>query len=150
MDISFRLNQFTWVKFVKKWAWLSPAAITASKRGQSKSMYITSHNVLWNPRPFLIVSNLKLAKFPRLHWTIPDASPESFLSCSIELRSGLTKLTWFILASAHNRWFVKEGHIGYWTKLTSLDENEWKSIVWNLSFLEMTPCLYTVVQHELG
>ena len=36
------------------------------------------------------------------------------------------------------------------TKLTDLlDENEWKPIVWNLSFfLEMTPCLYTGVQYE--
>ena len=37
------------------------------------------HNVLGNPRPFLMFlmeTNLKLSKIPRLHWTSPDASPE--------------------------------------------------------------------------
>ena len=39
-------------------------------------MHVMSHNVHVNPRPFLIESNLKLSKIPRLHWTIPDESPE--------------------------------------------------------------------------
>ena len=39
-------------------------------------MHVMSHNVNVNPRPLFMESNLKLSKISRLHWTIPDASPE--------------------------------------------------------------------------
>ena len=35
--------------------------------------HVTSLNVLGNPRPFLMESNMKLSKIPRLNWTITDA-----------------------------------------------------------------------------
>ena len=38
--------------------------------------HVTPHNVLGNPRPFLMESNLKLSKIQRLRWTTPDASLE--------------------------------------------------------------------------
>ena len=43
---------------------------------RSNQKHVTSHNVLGNPRPFLMENNLKLLKIPRLHWTILDALPE--------------------------------------------------------------------------
>ena len=43
---------------------------------RSNWKHVTLHNILGNPGPFLMESNLKLSKIPRLHWTIPDASSE--------------------------------------------------------------------------
>ena len=53
-------------------------------------MHVTPHNAIGNPRPYLMESNLKLSKIPRLHWTIPDASPElikQLLNYRIEIRA---------------------------------------------------------------
>ena len=54
--------------------------------------HVTPHNILGNPRRFLMENNLKLSKIPRLHWTIPDASPELIqqLLYRIEIRPYLT------------------------------------------------------------
>ena len=118
---------------------------------RSNQKHVMPHNVLCNPHPFLMESNMKLSKIPKLHWAILDALPELIqqLQYSIVLRSGLTNLTWFVLASAHTCLPHQRGT--YWL-LDELNlfrlELEWKPIVWNLSFLEMTPCLYTGVQHE--
>ena len=43
---------------------------------RSNQKHVTQQNVLGNPRPFLMESNLKLSRIPRLYWTIPGASPE--------------------------------------------------------------------------
>ena len=71
----FRLNQFTWVKFVQK----TDMTLSCSNNcfiPRANQKHVTPHNVLGNPRPFLMESNLKLSKILRLHWTIPDTSPE--------------------------------------------------------------------------
>ena len=43
---------------------------------RSNQKHVTPHNVLGNPRQFLMESNLKLSKISKLHWTITDASPD--------------------------------------------------------------------------
>ena len=68
-----RLNQFPWVNFVKTGMILYCSNNCIIMR--PNRMHVMSYNVHVNPRPFL--SNLKLLKIPRLHWTIPVASPES-------------------------------------------------------------------------
>ena len=116
---------------------------------RSNQKHVTPHNALGNPHPFLMESNLKLSKITRLHWTIRMRRQSSSNNCSIVLRSGLTKLTRFVLVSAHT-WLPRQrGTYRFldeenWLRL----ELEWKPIVWNVSFLEMTPCLYAGVQHE--
>ena len=59
---------------------------------RSNQKHVTPHNVLGNPRPFLMESNLKLSMIPRLHWKIPDALPEltKQLIYRIEIRAYLT------------------------------------------------------------
>ena len=56
---------------------------------RSNQKHSTPHNVLGNPRPFFMESNLKLSKKPRLHWTIANASAELFqqLLYHIEIRA---------------------------------------------------------------
>ena len=107
---------------------------------RSNQKHVTQHTVLGNPRQFLMESNLKLSRIQRLSWTIPDASSELIqqLLYRIEIQAYL------ILASATLYCLVREGYAGYWIRL----DLEWKPIVWNLSFLELTPCLFTGVQHE--
>ena len=68
-------------------------------------------------------SNLKLSKIPRLYWMILDASPELIPQLLYPIENGFTKLTRFVLASTHFDGLVWEGHTGYWTKRTDLDEN---------------------------
>ena len=134
------LNQFTWAKFVKK----TDMIISCSNNcliTRSNQKHVTPHNVLGDPRPFLMESNLKL-KILRLHRTIPDASPDLIqqMLYRIEIRAGLF---WFLLTLDCLIW---EDHMDElnWLRL----ELEWKPIVSNLSILEMTPCLYTGVEHE--
>ena len=43
---------------------------------RSNQKHVTPHNVLGNPSPFLIGEQPKAVQIPRLHWRIPDASPE--------------------------------------------------------------------------
>ena len=57
----------------------------------SNRMQVMLHNIHVNQRPILMESNLKLSKIPKLHWTIPDASPERIQQLIYRLRSGLTK-----------------------------------------------------------
>ena len=70
-------------------------------------------------------SNLKLSKITRLHWTIQDASQELIpqLLYRIEIYTRLLNyrgLVWLLNTLDD---LVREGHTGYWTKWTDLDEN---------------------------
>ena len=67
---------------------------------RSNQKHVTPYNVLENPRPFLMESNLKLWKIPMLHSKRSRMRRRAHPSY-IVLRSGLTKLTRFVLASAH-------------------------------------------------
>ena len=124
-----RLNQFT----PKTDMTLSCSNNCLRTRSNQKN--VPSHYLLWNPCPFLMESNLELSKIPRLHWMIQDASQELIPQRSIGLRSELTKITRFVLASAHTRWLCQRetyrllGEVN-WLRL----EFESKPIVWNLSF----------------
>ena len=115
---------------------------------RSNQRHVTPNNVLGNLRQFLMESNLKLSKVQTLHWMILGASPELIQQLLYRNK---------ILAN----WTYRVC-FGFCTHLIALSERdipvirrselikkiEWKPNVWNLSFLEMTPCLYTGVQHE--
>ena len=111
--------------------------------------HITLHNVLGNLHPFLMETNLKLSKIPRLHWTILHASPELIPQLLYWIENGLTRLTLFVLASAHTWWPRLRGTYRLLDEVNGFrPKHEWKPIVWNLSFLEMNPSRYTGLQHE--
>ena len=116
---------------------------------RSNQKHVTQHNVLENPRPFLMQSNLKLSRILRLYWMIQGASPELIqqLLYRIEIQAYLTYAVF--LASAHTWLPFQRGTYRLLDEVNWLRiELEWKPIVWNLSILEMTPCLFTGVQHE--
>ena len=116
---------------------------------RSHPKQVTLHNVFWTPRPFLMESNLKLSKIKRLHYTTPDALPEptSQLIHRIGIKTYQTNAVCFV----------------FYIHLMDLSERDIpvigrSELIWtrtrvkincrNLSCLEMTPCLYTGVQHE--
>ena len=95
---------------------------------RSNPKHVTSHNVLGNPCPFLMQSNC---------WRFPGCIERSRMhrqssshSCSIGVRSGLTKLTRFVLSSAHT-WLPRQR--GSYQLLDDVNwlrlEREWKPIV---------------------
>ena len=116
---------------------------------RSNWKHVTLNNVLGNPHPFLMESNLKLSKIPRLHRTILDASQELIPQLLSWIENGLTRLARCVLASTHTRWSRLRGTYRLLDEVNGFRrEHERKPIVWNLSFSEMTPSLYTGVQHE--
>ena len=75
---------------------------------------------LGNPCPFLMESNRTLSKIPRLHWTIPDASPElnqQLLYPNVR-DPGLLNLCGLFWLLPTLDCLLRGGHTGYWTKWT--------------------------------